>query len=61
VAMTAMTLEEALSRLESLGNEKRSVRRTEGTVQETISSTSNGCVSPYVPIWINKMARRQGR
>lgn len=91
-----MTLEEALARLEALGDEKmraQNVKRGAGANQFGVLlgdirkvgigihfpelreraiaigerlgiyrdyPVSKGCTSPFAPIWINEMVRRQG-
>ena len=74
----AMTLENTLARLESIGTEKvRAQNKKNGTGNidarllaillikpKNLSRdypVSKGCTSPFAPIWINEMVRRQSR
>lgn len=56
----AATLKDTLAQLKALGNEKRALAIGEKLGVYRDYPVSKGCTSPFAPIWINEMVRRQG-
>jgi len=60
-----MKLEEALTQLEALGTERMRAQNTRHGAGEKLGiyrdyPVSKGCTSPFAPVWIEEMVRRQG-